>query len=104
MIDRDNEIKNLNAQKQDIERKRRQLETYVQELQHKFNETERSKNENVDKLQRYQQDIESINAAYIETEQRAQNNERTITMLRQDIQEFQENLQEENRQKMTLIN
>ena len=101
--DRENEIKNLNAQKQDIERKRRQLETSFQELQHKLNETERIKVENFDKLQRYQQDIESINAAFIETEQRAQNNERTITMLRQDLQEVQENLQEENRQKMNLL-
>ncbi|CAF1035648.1 unnamed protein product [Rotaria sordida] len=103
ITDRDNEIKNLNIQKQDIERKRRQLETYVQELQHKYNESERLKNENFDKLQRYQQDIESINAAFIEIEQRAQNYERTITMSRQDIQELQENLQEENRQKMNTL-
>ncbi|CAF4514630.1 unnamed protein product, partial [Rotaria magnacalcarata] len=79
------------------------LETYVQELQHKFNETERIKNENLDKLQRYQQDIETINAAFIETEQRAQNSERSIAMFRQDIQELQENLQEENRQKMNAL-
>ena len=34
----------------------------------------------LDKLQRYQQDIESINAAFIETEQRSQNNERAVTL------------------------
>ncbi|CAF3939737.1 unnamed protein product, partial [Rotaria sp. Silwood1] len=64
---------------------------------------ERLKTENLDKLQRYQQDIQCINAAFIEIEQRAQNHERTITMLRQDIQELQENLQEENRQKMNTL-
>ena len=31
----------------DIERKRRQLETYVQELQHKYNDSERIKNETI---------------------------------------------------------
>jgi chromosome segregation ATPase len=55
--DRDNQIKDLNATKQDIERKRRQLETYVQDLLHKFNESERIKNETLDKSQRCQQDI-----------------------------------------------
>jgi myosin protein heavy chain len=103
LTDRDNEIKKFNIQKQEIERKRRQLETYVQELQHKFNESERLKVESIDKLQRYQQDIESINAAFIETEQRAQNNDRAVIMLRQDLQEVQENLQEENRQKMNVL-
>jgi myosin protein heavy chain len=101
--DRDNQIKDLNALKQDIERKRRQLETYVQDLLHKFNESERIKNETLDKSQRCQQDIESLNAAYIEAEQRLQNHERTINMLKQENQELQENLQDENRQKMNVL-
>ncbi|CAF3703620.1 unnamed protein product [Adineta steineri] len=101
--DRDNQIKDLNALKQDTERKRRQLETQLQDLLHKFNESERIKTETLDKSQRCQQDIESLNAAYIEAEQRLQNNERTITTLKQEKHELQESLQEENRQKMNVL-
>ncbi|CAF3396041.1 unnamed protein product [Rotaria sp. Silwood1] len=98
--DRDNEIKNLNIFKQDIERKRKQLEIQIQDLLHKYNESERIKNEAIDKSQRYQQNIEALNSAYIEVEQRLQNNERTINTLKQDNQDLQERLQDENRQKM----
>ncbi|CAF0782742.1 unnamed protein product [Adineta ricciae] len=99
--DRDSQIKDLNTSKQEIERKRRQLETQVQDLFHKFNESERIKNEIFEKSQRCQQDIESLNAAYIEAEQRLQNNERTMATLKQENQDLHDNLQEENRQKMS---
>ncbi|CAF4997052.1 unnamed protein product, partial [Rotaria sp. Silwood1] len=101
--DRDNEIKNLNIFKQDIERKRKQLEIQIQDLLHKYNESERIKNEAIDKSQRYQQNIEALNSAYIEVEQRLQNNERTINTLKQDNQDLQERLQDENRQKMNAL-
>ena len=101
--DREIEIKNLSAFKQDTEKKRRQFETQVQDLHYKFNESERIKTETLEKTQRCQQDIEALNSAYIETEQRLQNNERTINMLKQDNQELQENLQDENRQKMSSL-
>jgi myosin protein heavy chain len=101
--DRENEIKNFNALKQEMERKRKQLEMQVQDLQHKFNESERIRNETFDKSQRCQQDIEALNAAFIEAEQRLQNNERAYNTLKQDNQELQENLQDENRQKMNSL-
>ncbi|CAF4635019.1 unnamed protein product [Rotaria sp. Silwood2] len=101
--DRDSEIKNLNTLKQDIERKRKQLEIQIQDLLHKYNESERIKIEAIDKSQRYQQNIEALNAAYIEVEQRLQNNERTINTLKQDNQDLEERFQDENRQKMNAL-
>ncbi|CAF5089106.1 unnamed protein product, partial [Rotaria magnacalcarata] len=101
--DRENELKNLSVSKLDIERKRRQLETQTQDLQHKYSESERIKNELLDKLQGYQLNIESLNAAYIEVEQRLQNNERTINSLKQDNQDLQDSFQDENRQKMNAL-
>ncbi|CAF4624137.1 unnamed protein product [Rotaria socialis] len=101
--DRENEVKNLSVSKQDIERKRRQLETQTQDLQHKYSESERIKTELLDKLQGYQLNIESLNAAYIEVEQRLQNNERTINSLKQDNQDLQDSFQDENRQKMNAL-
>ena len=101
--DRESEIKNLNSLKQDIERKRRQLEAQVQDLQHKYNESERIKNEINDKSKRYQQNIEGLNTAYIEVEQRLQESERTISMAKYENQELQASLQDENRQKINLL-
>ncbi|CAF1027431.1 unnamed protein product [Rotaria sordida] len=101
--DRDSEIKNLNVLKQDIEKKRKQSEVQIPDLLHKYNESERIKNELIDKSQRYQQNIEALNAAYIEVEQRSQNNERTIKTLKHDNQDLQERFQDENRQKMNVL-
>ena len=99
---RNNEVKSFTVYKQEAEKKRRQLETVLQELQQKFNDSERTKNEILEKLQRLQQEHEAVQGAHSDVERNVQNYERAIGTLKRENQELKEYVQDENRQKMSL--
>jgi myosin protein heavy chain len=97
-----NEVKNLNQQKLESDRKSKQLESNMQDLTNKFQDSERQRIELAGKLNKLQNEIDTIRTNSIETESRAVRNEKAAVAFRVQLQEAQEANQEESLQKLAL--
>jgi predicted RND superfamily exporter protein len=101
-VDLANEVKNLNQLKMDGDRKRKQLESTVQDIAHKYQESERQRSEIAEKLNKLQVEIDTIRTSSIDNESRAVQNEKAASAYRTQLLEAQEANQEEIRQKLAL--
>lgn len=97
-----NEIKTLNSQKQESERRRKQLEQTAHDLNAKLTESEQGKMEMIDKLQKLQSDLEAASQQFEELEQKSSTASKSATALEAQLSETQEVLQEETKQKLLL--
>ncbi len=101
-VDLANEVKNLNQLKAESDRKRKQLESTVQDLAHKYQDSDRSRVEMSEKLAKYQVEIDQMRTNAIDNDSRAQQNEKAALAYKQQLAEAHEANQQEIRQKLAL--
>uniref|UniRef100_A0A6G1SE90 Myosin heavy chain, non-muscle n=1 Tax=Aceria tosichella TaxID=561515 RepID=A0A6G1SE90_9ACAR len=97
-----NELKALNAQRQENERRRKQLELMVQDMNSKFADSERQKEELLDRLNKIQSEYELASQQIEYLDQKASVAGKSATTLEAQLAEVQEVLAEETRQKLAL--
>jgi myosin protein heavy chain len=97
-----NELKTSNAQRQENERRRKQLESMVQDLNSKFADSERQKEELLDKLNKIQSEFELASQQIEYLDQRASVAGKSAATLEAQLAEVQDVLNEETRQKLAL--
>lgn len=97
-----NELKALNAARQDNERRRKQLEMVVQDLNSKFIESENQKTELLERLGRIQSEYELASQQIEDLDQRASISTKSAATFEAQLAEVQEVLAEETRQKLAL--
>lgn len=96
------ELKALNAARQDNERRRKQLETLVQDLNSKFIESENQKAEILERLNRIQSEYELASQQIEDLDHRASISTKSAATFEAQLAEVQEVLAEETRQKLAL--
>lgn len=97
-----NELKALNAARQDNERRRKQLELVVQDLNSKYSDSERQKSELLERLNKIQSEFEIASQQIEDLDHRASTASKSSAALEAQLAEVQEVLQEETRQKLAL--
>lgn len=97
-----NEIKALQALKQENERRRKQLEQAVQDLNTKYADSDRSRMELLERFNKAQSELEFASQQLEDLDQRASAASKSSTVLEAQLAEVQEVLQEETKQKLAL--
>lgn len=97
-----NDLKAAMATKQENERKRKQLEQVVQELNTKYADSERLKMELLERLNKAQSELEFASQQLEDLDQRASAASKSSATLEAQLVEVQELLQEETKQKLAL--
>lgn len=97
-----NELKTLNAGRQDSDRRRKQLEVHVQDLSTKYTESEQQKIELLERLNKIQTEYEIASQQIEDLEQRASTASKSTSTLEAQLNEIQEVLAEETKQKLAL--
>lgn len=97
-----NELKSLNNIKQENERRRKQLEQVVQDLNSKYADSDRMKSELMERLSKAQVELEFASQQLEDLENRASAATKSSSVLEAQLAEVQEVLQEETKQKLAL--
>lgn len=97
-----NELKALHAQRQESERRRKQLEQAIQDLNTKFADSDRSRAELLERYNKVQNELEIATQQLEDFDQRASAASKSSTAFEAQLAETQEVLQEETKQKLAL--
>ncbi|TMS36883.1 hypothetical protein L596_003949 [Steinernema carpocapsae] len=97
----DQELCALQIAKADAEKKRKQAESAIAELNARYSDVDQGRLALADQLAKLQSDLETANKLKDELEQRASAAERKVLALEQAVVEHQEALTEETRQKLS---
>uniref|UniRef100_A0A452IEJ1 Myosin heavy chain 14 n=1 Tax=Gopherus agassizii TaxID=38772 RepID=A0A452IEJ1_9SAUR len=96
------EVKGLQATRLDSDQRRKKLEGQVQELQIRASEAERAKAELADRVGKLQSELDSVSGALGTTESKTTKLAKELATAESHLQDTQELLQEETRQKLAL--
>ncbi|CAJ0583352.1 unnamed protein product, partial [Mesorhabditis spiculigera] len=95
------ELANLNASKAETDRKRKHAENAVMELQAQLNESEDARRAACEQLERAREELDNVNRQKESDEHVFGQLSRKVTTLEQQLQEMNDSLQEETRQKLS---
>ena len=101
-VDMANELKSLNAARQENERRRKQLEMAVQDLNGKYTDSEQQKAELLERLTKIQSEFELASQQIEDLDHRASTASKSSATLEAQLAEVQEVLNEETKQKLAL--
>lgn len=97
-----NELKSVNAARQESEKKRKQTESAISELQMKLQETDRSRGEYQERMNRLEQELNAANQQMEEADSKSTTATQQLKSLESHLTESQGLLEEETRQKLAL--
>jgi len=97
-----NELKSVNAARQESEKKRKQTESAISELQMKLQETDRSRSEYQERMNRLEQELNAANQQMEEADSKSMAATQQLKNLESHLTESQGLLEEETRLKLAL--
>ncbi|KAK7939310.1 hypothetical protein WMY93_002636 [Mugilogobius chulae] len=98
----ESDIQTLSSAKQEVEHKKKKVEGQLNELQTRFNDSERQRNELGERVSKMNMELEMVNGLLNEAENKNIKLSKDVSSLGSQLQDVQALLEEESRQKLSV--